>query len=87
MTSANVTLAKNHINQKVYAALQSAIDPAKLKAALPKGPAEDEHDGRLRALPQLRRPLPSPRSTSPPRACPTRSRASALAILFVMARA
>ena len=36
MTTANVTLAKNHINQKVYAALQSAIDPAKLKAALPK---------------------------------------------------
>ncbi|MGB8068905.1 MAG: hypothetical protein WCF38_14625 [Pseudolabrys sp.] len=29
-------LAKNHINQKVYAALQSAIDPANLKAALPK---------------------------------------------------
>ena len=36
MTTANVTLAKNHINQKVYAALQSAIDPAKLKAALGK---------------------------------------------------
>jgi len=36
MTNANVNLAKNHINQKVYAALQSAIDPAKLKAALPK---------------------------------------------------
>ncbi len=34
MTNAN--LAKTHINQKVYAALQSAIDPAKLKAALPK---------------------------------------------------
>ena len=36
MTNANVHLAKTHINQKVYAALQSAIDPAKLKAALPK---------------------------------------------------
>ena len=36
MTSANTNLAKNHINQKVYAALQSAIDPANLKAALPK---------------------------------------------------
>ena len=36
MTSANLNLAKNHINQKVYAALQSAIDPANLKAALPK---------------------------------------------------
>jgi len=34
MTNAN--LAKTHINQTVYAALQSAIDPAKLKAALPK---------------------------------------------------
>jgi hypothetical protein len=36
MTNANVNLAKTHINQKVYAALQSAIDPGKLKAALPK---------------------------------------------------
>ena len=36
MSNANANLAKTHINQKVYAALQSAIDPAKLKAALPK---------------------------------------------------
>src|SRR5215813_4520000 len=34
--SVALNLAKTHINQKVYAALQSAIDPAKLKAALPK---------------------------------------------------
>jgi hypothetical protein len=34
-TNSNASLAK-HINQKAYNALQSAIDPAKLKMALPK---------------------------------------------------
>jgi predicted aspartyl protease len=34
--NANMNLAKAHINQKAYNTLQSAIDPAKLKMALPK---------------------------------------------------
>jgi hypothetical protein len=34
--NANMNLARAHINQKAYNTLQSAIDPAKLKTALPK---------------------------------------------------
>jgi hypothetical protein len=35
VTNANLNLAKIDINQKAFSALQSAIDPAKLKAVLP----------------------------------------------------
>jgi hypothetical protein len=36
MTTASLNLAKMDLNRKAYNALQSAIDPAKLKAILPK---------------------------------------------------